>query len=201
MSHWGTQTDWARVPFPLTSHHWKKDMKSGNFRKILVTVISGLTLATIQVPIAIASEGLLMATSLDSSSLMNTNTDPNFSRSVLIASTPPKAEIDRWTDDFFYSLHPEMRGRKIQPHQTFYMRDWNIIRRFVSRHLVWTDISCVSDGSQFAWFPDTLMASDLTDALFYARHPELNGRPIRRGETALAEEWNAIHSIFGIGVC
>lgn len=34
----------------------------------------------------------------------------------------------------------------------------------------------------------------LTDLVFHARHPELRGRAIRRGEQALAQEWTAIRT-------
>lgn len=38
----------------------------------------------------------------------------------------------------------------------------------------------------------TTDSSKLTNAVFFARHPELGGRAIRAGETSLANEWTAI---------
>jgi len=43
--------------------------------------------------------------------------------------------------------------------------------------------------------------NEVADAVFYARHPELNERKIRPGETTLAREWNAIQNRLPEFVC
>jgi hypothetical protein len=72
--------------------------------------------------------------------------------------------IDNLADRIFYERHPELQGRKIQPHETALSQEWKQIR------------NCEA----------------IADYIFYSRYPELQGRKIQPGETQLAREWLSI---------
>jgi hypothetical protein len=111
-----------------------------------------------------------------------------------LASVPTSA-LDQHTDSYFRDIHPEMRDKKIQPHQTQYQKEWSAIREVLRNRLSYGKV-CYKDGYDYdvADYGGTLMA--LTDAVFYVRHPELTGRKIEPGETWLTKEWNSIWRSF-----
>jgi hypothetical protein len=121
----------------------------------------------------------------------------------------PRGEelIARWTDNFFYSVNPQLSQRKIRADETLYIREWNAIARVVPDILVYENSACGGDKRTFEWLLsnyDTqsrnglnLVSEDLdkiADAIFYVRNPELGGRKIQPGETALANEWLRIRT-------
>ncbi|NER35315.1 MAG: hypothetical protein F6J93_15135 [Oscillatoria sp. SIO1A7] len=133
--------------------------------------------------------------------------------SWLIFSTTPASSqprltqktINEWTDNFFYSANPQLSRRKIGSNETEYIREWNAIQRIVPDILVYQS-SCSGylmwminsyDGEDARDRRLFLVSEDLNkvaDAIFYARHPELGYRRIRRGETRLANEWSRIRT-------
>jgi hypothetical protein len=111
------------------------------------------------------------------------------------SSSSRKEEVDDWTDTFFYAVHPDMKGRSIDPAQELYVREWNALRGVVKNWVGWIESNCgtASSDQDQASVDNVSVRDKLADAVFYARHPELNGREIRSGETALANEWKSIH--------
>ncbi|MBO0350364.1 hypothetical protein J0895_14885 [Phormidium pseudopriestleyi FRX01] len=111
--------------------------------------------------------------------------------------------IERWGDDFFYSVNPQLSRRKLRANETLYIREWNAIQRVVPTILVYRNNECIQG---YSWllvnYDDNnaregrLLVSEaldkVADAIFYSRNPELGGRKIRPGETALANEWMRI---------
>ncbi len=129
--------------------------------------------------------------------------------SPTIANSQPQEAIDRWADNFFYSVNPQLSRRKLRADETLYIREWNAIARAVPDILVYQNNSCGGGGYKptFEWMLsnyDTqsrnglnLVSEDLdkiADAIFYVRNPELGGRKIQPGETALANEWLRIRT-------
>jgi hypothetical protein len=125
-----------------------------------------------------------------------------FSSQVL--ASVPASVLDQSTDSYFWNVHPEMLNRSIQPNQTQYKKEWLAIREVLKDRLVWMVLPyCYAEPGTYGYevedYGETVTA--LTDVVFYARHPELNGRKIRPGETALVEEWNAIARMFPPSLC
>jgi len=115
--------------------------------------------------------------------------------------------IDRWADNFFYSVNPQLSRRKLRADETLYIREWNAIARVVPDILVYENSACGGDKPTFEWLLENydgqsrnglnLVSEDLNkiaDAIFYVRNPELGGRKIQSGETALANEWLRIRT-------
>lgn len=115
--------------------------------------------------------------------------------------------IDRWADNFFYSVNPQLSRRKLRADETLYIREWNAIARVVPDILVYGNNACSRGNQNLEWMLsnyDTqsrnglnLVSEDLdkiADAIFYVRNPELGGRKIQPGETALANEWLRIRT-------
>jgi hypothetical protein len=130
--------------------------------------------------------------------------------SPAIANSQPQEAIDRWTDDFFYSVNPQLSRRKLRADETLYIREWNAIQRVVPDILIYRQ-TCTG---RFAWemehyddpSPEKQLISEdvdkVADAIFYARHPELGYRKIQPGETALANEWMRIRrSLYWLHPC
>ena len=123
--------------------------------------------------------------------------------SQALASVPASV-LDQYTDSYFWNVNPEMLNRSIQPHQTQYKKEWLAIREVLNDQLVWMQLPlCYAEPGEYGYevedYGETVTA--LTDAVFYTRHPELNGRKIRPGETALVEEWKAITRMFPPSLC
>lgn len=127
--------------------------------------------------------------------------------SPTIAYSQPQEIIDRWADNFFYSVNPQLSGRKIRADETLYIREWNAIARVVANILVYENSACGRENQNFEWLLENydtqsrnglnLVSEDLNkiaDAIFYVRNPELAGRKIQPGETALANEWMRIRT-------
>lgn len=129
--------------------------------------------------------------------------------SLIFTPTPANSQqltqetIDRWTDDFFYSVNPQLSRRKIRADETLYIREWNAIKRVVTDILVYEKNNC---GTGYSWQPvnyddenrgqGRLLVSEaldkVADVIFYSRNPEFGYRQIQPGETALANEWLGI---------
>jgi hypothetical protein len=123
--------------------------------------------------------------------------------SQALASVPASV-LDRWTDSYFWTINPEMLDRSIQPHQTQYKKEWLAIRGVFEDRLTWMQLPiCYAEPGEYGYeiedYGDAMAA--LTDAVFYARHPELNGRKIRANETSLIREWNSINQSVSFGPC
>ncbi|KOR36013.1 MULTISPECIES: hypothetical protein [Planktothricoides] len=127
--------------------------------------------------------------------------------SPTIANSQPQETIDRWADNFFYSVNPQLSRRKIRADETLYIREWNAIARVVPDILVYENSTCGGDKPTFEWLLENydgqsrnglnLVSEDLNkiaDAIFYVRNPELGGRRIQSGETGLANEWMRIRT-------
>jgi hypothetical protein len=112
--------------------------------------------------------------------------------SQAIASVPDSV-LNKFTDLLFWTIHPEMHDRKIQPNQTQYQKEWLAIREVLKDKLIYSTIVdyCASSGYLLNDSEhDPYIA--LADAIFYTHHPELTGHKIKPSETRLREEWNAI---------
>lgn len=118
----------------------------------------------------------------------------------LLAAAPPSA-VNAWTDFFFYRLYPQMQGEKLQPSQTQLQQEWVAIRRAIADKIRWTPRDCEQPPESDGYDVVNYSPNQVADAVFYARHPELNGRKIRPGETNLAREWNAIQNRLPEFVC
>lgn len=129
--------------------------------------------------------------------LQDVTANQSFNIPLIIAQSSRSEVVDDWTDYFFYGVRPEMKGRRISSSQTLYAREWSALRQVVNQYVAWTQTNC-GEPPQYATYgydlTDLPLSDELADAVFYGRHPELNGRTIRSGETALAREWRAIHS-------
>ncbi len=111
--------------------------------------------------------------------------------------------IERWADDFFYSVNPQLSRRKLRANETLYIREWNAIQRVIPTIVVYRNNECTPG---YSWLlvnyddenrpQERLLVSEaldkVADAIFYSRNPELGGRKIRPGETALGNEWMRI---------
>lgn len=121
-----------------------------------------------------------------------------------VMAIPPDQELDQWSNSYFWSIHPEMLNRRIQPSQTLYQSEWLAIRSVLRDKLTWMEIpGCVSDSGEYVYeLPDYKDAhTAITDAVFYTRHPELRRRELRPSETRLIEEWNSIYKSFPYSPC
>jgi hypothetical protein len=123
--------------------------------------------------------------------------------SKVLASVPDPV-LDQYTNLYFWNVNPEMFNRSVQFHQTQYKKEWLVIREVLNDQLVWMQLPlCYAEPGEYGYevrdYGETVTA--LTDVIFYARHPELNGRKIRPDETELVKEWNAITGMFPPGLC
>jgi hypothetical protein len=107
----------------------------------------------------------------------------------------PASVLDQHTDSYFGDIHPEMRDRRIQVHQAQYKKEWLAIREALRSRLSYGRV-CYKDGYDYDVedYGEALIA--ITDAVFYARHPELAGRKLRPSETSLIREWNSVWRSF-----
>lgn len=104
--------------------------------------------------------------------------------------------------NIFYSLHPELSGRKIKFSETEYMREWQAIEIVVANNLTY-QMGCTGRGWGLSEYDRTnvrtgerLLTSTVldkvADAVFYTRHPALGYRKIQPGEYKLTNEWMKI---------
>lgn len=133
-------------------------------------------------------------------------------RSASIRSPEKLKRIGYWTDYFFYLVRPEMRDKKIQVSQTLYRREKTGIRQVIRQV---TSCSCYWSRKNYYlvkqhipedkqqkdiwqweyywlknneyWFEG--LYRDFTDAVFYARHPELSRDNSNLKNMNLATEW------------
>ncbi len=112
--------------------------------------------------------------------------------SQAIASVPDSV-LNKFTNLLFWTIHPEMHDKKIQPNQTEYQKEWLAIREVLQDKLIY------DTRVEYCGRPGYLLTNSgndpyiaLADAIFYTRHPELGGGKIQLNETHLQEEWNAI---------
>lgn len=118
----------------------------------------------------------------------------------LLAEAPSSA-VNAWTDFFFYRLYPQMQGEKLEPSQTQLQQEWVAIRRAIADKVRWTSRECEQPPDSDGYDVVNYNPNEVADAVFYARHPELNERKISPGETNLAREWSAIQSRLPEFVC
>ncbi|WP_013321730.1 hypothetical protein [Gloeothece verrucosa] len=91
-------------------------------------------------------------------------------------------------DAMFWYFHPELEGKRIQPDQTDYIREWMALYKVADRF----NLPCWQCGGPFIEDLPVNWADQIADAVFYARHPELHERKIRPQERELANEWAQI---------
>ncbi len=123
--------------------------------------------------------------------------------SQAIASVPDRV-LNEFTDSGFWNIRPEMLNRTIQPNQTLYRREWSAIKEVMSKLLMWRELPhCYADPGTYGYDVENYaeMVTAVTDAVFYARHPELQRRKLRPSETRLIEEWNGIYRSFPYSPC
>ena len=114
-------------------------------------------------------------------------------------ATLSQEAIDKWTDDFFYSVNPQLSRRKLRADETEYIREWSAIKRVVPEILAYRNNGCTTN---LEWLLENyddenprerLLVSDaldkVADSIFYSRNPQLGYRQIQPGETALRNEW------------
>ena len=121
-----------------------------------------------------------------------------------VLASVPTTVLDQHTNSYFWTVRPEMLERSIQSHQTQYKKEWLVIRGVLMDRLVWMELpQCYAEPGTYGYevenYGETVIA--LTDAVFYARHPELNGRKIKPTETSLVREWNSIKESFPYSPC
>ncbi|MEQ9485534.1 hypothetical protein [Coleofasciculus sp. F4-SAH-05] len=138
-------------------------------------------------------------------SLENIQSDIDFQQRLyecrrLLAEAPTSA-VNAWTDFFFYRLYPQMQGEKLEPSQTQLQQEWVAIRRAIADKIRWTPRDCEQPPESNGYDVVNYNPNEVADAVFYARHPELNGRKIRPGETNLAREWSGIQRRLPEFVC
>jgi hypothetical protein len=130
-------------------------------------------------------------------------------KSTFIIHSPEILEkISYWTDYFFYLVRPEMESKKIKFSETIYRREKIAIRQVIREVLLCTCESTVykknQDGSNQNYYlrnqEDNYFFAgfyrELTDAVFYARHPELSDRKSWSKDMNLATEWMFIRQYF-----
>ncbi len=130
----------------------------------------------------------------------------------LTSSPEQLKKTSYWTEYFFYLIRPEMKGKKIQAAQTLYRQEKTGIRQIVRQvfscscywskknyYLIKQYIPEDKQNKHFwqweyywlkndnYWFDG--LYSDFTDAVFYARHPELNRDKSYLENMNLATEW------------
>lgn len=141
------------------------------------------------------------------------NAYPSCDRSQSVVHSREQLEkISYWTDYFFEQVRPEMRGKKIQLSQTIYRREKTAIRQVIRSILLCT---CYLEPNNYffvkhkgeltekddEWVRDNNyflngFYHDLTDAIFYARHPEITKRQSKLKDMNLATEWMFIRQYF-----
>lgn len=123
----------------------------------------------------------------------------------LVTSPQQLEKISYWTNYFFDRVRPEMRGKKIKLSQTIYRQEKTALRRVVRQVLL---CSCEReninseltnkdklDSPKKNYFFDGFY-DDLTDAIFYARHPEITNRESKLKDITLFTEWTFIRQYF-----
>ena len=145
---------------------------------------------------------------------------PSCRRSSDLIRSPEKLKkISYWTDYFFVLVRPEMRDKKIKVSDTLYRREKTgirqVVRQVVSCSCYWSRKNYYlikqyipedkqrKDKWQWEyywlrnddyWFDG--LYSDFTDAVFFARHPELNSEKSHLKDMTLATEWMFIRQYF-----
>ena len=110
------------------------------------------------------------------------NNPVNLSNGCSIAHRTPTDAVNIFSDHFFHSLNPDMKGLSITSDQTNLKREWIAIHDFVSKNIIYNLPVGSFVGSK----------SDLSDVVFYTRHPERKGRKIESHENVLKGEWLSI---------
>jgi hypothetical protein len=123
----------------------------------------------------------------------------------IIHSPETLDKIDYWTDYFFYLVRPELKEETINRSNYLYRREKTEIRQVVRGFLL---CSCYRERkNHYLWKQANLWVredkdywekfySALTDAVFYARHPERNDTKTRQKIMHLSTEWIFIRQSF-----
>ncbi len=127
------------------------------------------------------------------------------SPNIALAETREQS-VDSVTDWLFGNLHPELNRRKLRSDEYEYIQEWNVIRQVIAQgglryHKV--DPNSPGCGEPDWTFPndDEALRERLANAVFYSRHPERNGEPIRQDETAAIQEWLKLKDSMFVAYC
>jgi hypothetical protein len=124
---------------------------------------------------------------------------------VIIHSPQMLDKIDYWTDYFFYLIRPELKEEKIKLSDYLYRREKTEIRQVIREVLL---CSCYRyQKNYYLWKQEDIWVKEdrdfwerfysaLTDAVFYARHPELDNIKARQKIMNLSTEWIFIRQSF-----
>ncbi|MEO1623082.1 MAG: serine/threonine-protein kinase, partial [Cyanobacteria bacterium J06632_3] len=130
---------------------------------------------------------------------------------ALIAEWEKIRACEAVVDFIYYENNPELNGQRISTGDSRAQQEWNAIRSGVAGCRTQTNSSSGSASSSGSSSNSSSSGSsanttgqsgktrsekidDMADAIFYRRHPELNGRAIRANETSLSREWASIRA-------
>lgn len=102
--------------------------------------------------------------------------------------------VDALTDQLFYERHPDAKGQKLMP-GTAEAAEWSAIKRELVEPRVQAAIEKKAAGVTTRWSENLYSDArdnEAADALFYERHPELQGKALKPGSAA-AKEWLQLH--------
>lgn len=113
--------------------------------------------------------------------------------------------INRITDNFFYQVNPELKGRKLGSRDRVYIREWNSLRQTIVPMVKTSREVCFRHGEneENYWefhFTSKNSYDVVADAIFYSRYPEMTGKKLSPG-SSLAREWSKIRKPLYIGTC
>ncbi|MEO0767945.1 MAG: serine/threonine-protein kinase [Cyanobacteria bacterium J06649_4] len=120
---------------------------------------------------------------------------------ALIAEWESIRACEAVVDFIYYENHPELNGRKIPTGDSSAQSEWTSIKNGVAGCRSQTTASSgnssasgSSSNSSASTKTRSQQIDDMADVIFNRRHPELNGRSIRPGETNLSREWASIRA-------
>jgi hypothetical protein len=121
------------------------------------------------------------------------------------ANQSREQSVDSVTDWLFYNVNPELNRRKLQSDESDYIQEWQAIRAVVNTGLRYDARNSNSRACQIPdWYfdnDDEAFRDRLADAIFYHRHPEMNGQPISRTDRYSIRTWNKLKRSMGVAYC
>jgi hypothetical protein len=113
--------------------------------------------------------------------------------------------VDSVTDWLFYNVNPELNRRKLQSDDSEYIQEWNAIRAVVDTGLRYDARNSKSMACDVPdWYfenNDEAFRDRLADAIFYHRHPEMNGQPIRSTDRTSIRKWTKLKRSMNVAYC
>jgi hypothetical protein len=113
--------------------------------------------------------------------------------------------VDRVTDWLFGNVHPELNRRKLQADESDYIQEWLVIRAVVDTGLQYDETNSKSRACDVPdWYfsnHDAALKDRLADAIFYYRHPEMNGQKIDRSDRSAVQEWTKLQRSMNVAYC